>query len=164
MPRSVVQLISECEVGYNLLSEEQQSFEPGWINQTTQTYGSSIRQAFIYQSSGQLDTYTYMGDHATYGGGGYMYEFRGSLSDLSSNLSQLHQLEWIDEQTRAVIIQISLYNPNVQMFTSVTLLAEFLSTSGVFPSSRFEPIHLQGQSFIVTKSFYLIFYRIYIHF
>jgi hypothetical protein len=127
-----------------LLSEEQQSYEPGWINQTTQTYRSSIRQAFVYQSSDKLDTYTYVGDLATYGGGGYIYELRGSLSDLSSNLSELHQLRWIDEQTRAVIIQLSLYNPNAQMFTSVTLLAEFLSTGSVLPSSRFEPMYFQG--------------------
>jgi hypothetical protein len=127
-----------------LLSEEQQSYEPGWINQTTQTYRSSIRQAFVYQSSDKLDTYTYVGDLATYGGGGYIYELRGSLSDLSSNLSELHQLGWIDEQTRAVIIQLSLYNPNAQMFTSVTLLAEFLSTGSVLPSSRFEPMYFQG--------------------
>jgi polycystin 1L2 len=148
VPKSVEQLISICEGDYNLLSEEQQSFEPGWINQTIQTYSSSIRQAFMYQSSDTLDTYVYAGDYATYSGDGYMYEFRGSLSDLRSNLSQLHQLEWIDGQTRAVIIQISLYNPNVQMFTSVTSLVEFLSTGSIFPTSHFEPLNLQGQSFI----------------
>jgi polycystin 1L2 len=153
VPKSIDQLISKCESDYSLLSEEQESFEPGWmINQTTVTYSSSIRQAFIYQSSNKLDTYTYVGDYGTYNGDGYMYEFRGSLSDLHSNLSQLHQLEWIDEQTRAVIIQMSLYNPNVEMFTSVTFLIEFLSTGGVYPTSLFEPLHFQGQSFIFTKS------------
>jgi len=153
VPKSVEELIPKCETDYSLLSEEQQSFEPGWINQTTQTYSSSILQAFLYQSSDKLDTYIYVGDYATYNGDGYLYEFRGSLSNLRSNLSQLHQLEWIDEETRAVIIQISLYNPNVQMFTSVTFLVEFLSTGGVFPTSHFDPINFQGQSFIPIKCF-----------
>ncbi len=47
---------------------------------------------------------------------------------------------------------MNLYNPNVEMFTSVTFLAEFLSTGGVFPTSHFEPINFQGQSFIYLQS------------
>ncbi|CAF3897839.1 unnamed protein product [Rotaria sordida] len=66
--------------------------------------------------------------------GGYVYEFR-------SNLSKLHQLGWIDSQTRAIFIQLSLYNPNVQLFTSVTFLMEFLSTGEIYPQSRFEPMN-----------------------
>lgn len=140
-------MISKCQADYSLLSEEQGSFQPSWVNETTQIYSSSIRQAFIYQPSDQLDTYMYMGDHATYSSGGYVYDFRGRLADLRSNLSQLHQLGWIDKQTRAVIIQLSLYNPNVQMFTSVTLLVELISSGGVFPTARFEPLNFQGPLF-----------------
>src|ERR1700722_4139365 len=113
-------LISNCENDYELSSEERSSFYPGWVNETKQNYSSSISQAFVYQTSEQLDTYPYEGEYGTYNSGGYVYDFRGRLSDLQSNLSQLYQLEWIDEQTRAVIIQMSLYNPNVQMFTCVT--------------------------------------------
>ncbi|CAF4334995.1 unnamed protein product, partial [Adineta steineri] len=72
------------------------------------------------------------------------YEFRGRLSDIKSNLSLLHQLQWIDSKTRAVIIQLTLYNPNVALFTSVTFLLEFLSASGVYPSARFEPLNFYG--------------------
>jgi hypothetical protein len=43
-----------------------------------------------------------------------------------------------------VIIQITLYNPNSQLFISVNLLAEFLSTGGVDVKTRFEPISFQG--------------------
>jgi hypothetical protein len=133
-----------CNADYSLSNEEQSSFQPKWLNQSTIDYSSAIRNAFIYQSSDQLDTYDYVGDYSTYSGGGYAYQFRGRLSDLRSNLSQLHQLQWIDEQTRAVIIQLSLYNPNVQLFTSVTFLMEFLSSGGAFPTARFEPIRIQG--------------------
>jgi Polycystin cation channel len=38
-----------------------------------------------------------------------------------------------------VIIQLSLYNPNVGLFTSVTFLIEFLSIGGIYPTVRFEP-------------------------
>ncbi|CAF4348277.1 unnamed protein product, partial [Adineta steineri] len=50
-------------------------------------------------------------------------------------------LDWIDEKTRAVFIQLTLYNPSVELFTAVTLLAEFLPTGGIYTIARFEPIN-----------------------
>jgi polycystin 1L2 len=141
---------SICLDDYSLFNEEKSSFPPGWINETIEEYSSSIVNAFEYKSSNELNTYVYVGDYGSYSGNGYVYEFRGRLSDLESNLSQLHQLEWIDNQTRAVIIQLSLYNPNVDLFTSVILLAEFLSTGGVFTSAQFEPMNFYGILYIFS--------------
>ncbi len=108
------------------INEESSSFAPGWINKTTEEYSSSTLQAFKYKSSKELDAYVYVVDHESYSGNGYVYEFRGRLNDLQSNLSRLHQLQWIDNRTRAVIIQLNLYNLNVELFTFVTFLIEFL--------------------------------------
>jgi polycystin 1L2 len=139
--------VHKCEYDYSSGNEEKQSYQPGWVNETVVKYSSSISEAFEYQSSKDLDTYVLVGDHGTYGGDGYVYEFLGRLSSLQSNLSSLHQLGWIDTQTRVVIIQLTLYNPNVQLFTSLTFLAEFLSTGGVYPTSRFEPFNFYGNFF-----------------
>lgn len=139
-------IASVCDHDYSLFNEERGSFAPGWSNETNDKYSSSIIRAFQYQSSENLDTYTYIGEHGIYSGNGYVYEFRGSLFNLKSNLSKLHQLAWIDGKTRAIFIQLTLYNPNVQLFTSVTLLSEFLSTGGVFPSARFEPLDFYGNA------------------
>ncbi|CAF1234712.1 unnamed protein product [Adineta steineri] len=138
---SYQRIISVCESSYSLLNEEKRFFQPGWANETTEEYSSSIREAFNYSTSDELDTYPYVGEFDTYGGGGYVYEFHGSLSNLKTNLSTLNQLQWIDEKTRAIIIQLTLYSPNTQLLTSVTLVAEFLPTGGVFSSARFEPIN-----------------------
>lgn len=46
----------------------------------------------------------------------------------------LQQQNWIDVRTRAVFIEFSLYNANVNLFASVTLLVEYLSTGGAVPS------------------------------
>ncbi|CAF4283637.1 unnamed protein product, partial [Adineta steineri] len=158
-------IISTCINDYSLFNEEKDSFQPGWIlNQTSieedEDYSSSILKAFTYQSSKELDTYAYVGDHGTYSGDGYVYEFRGRLSDIKSNLSLLHQLQWIDANTRAVIIQLTLYNPNVALFTSVTFLLEFLSASGVHSSARFEPLNF----YVFTSLTQLICTIIYICF
>lgn len=140
-------LISQCIDDYSLFNEENQSFQPGWTNKSIdEQLSSSIMKSFRYQFSEDLDTDITIGQHGIYSGNGYVYEYRGSLDNLKQNLSKLHQLGWIDQKTRAIFIQMTLYNPNVQLFTSVTLLSEFLSTGGVFPSARFEPLQFYGKT------------------
>ena len=144
-------IILHCYEDYKASTEENRRFYPGWsTNQTTQNYSSSINQAFIYQTGDQLETYSYVGQYATYGSGGYVYEFR-DLSNIRNDLSQLHQLGWIDRQTRAVIIQLNLYNPSIPLFTSCTILIEILSSSGVFPSAVFEPLDFDGNDLYFIK-------------
>ena len=139
-------MFAQCEDEYSFFNEEKRSFERGWGNVTEKaSNASSVDRAFGYQSSEQLDTNQWVaGNHHTYGSGGYVYDFRGRLQDLKSNLSQLHRANWIDGQTRAVIVQFTLYSPNVQLFTSVILLAEFLATGGIETQSSFQPISFQS--------------------
>ncbi|UJR38157.1 hypothetical protein I4U23_030834 [Adineta vaga] len=59
----------------------------------------------------------YVGEYASYRSGGYAYEFR------------------------AVFIQFTLYNSNVELFTSLTFLLEFLSTTSIYPTVRLKPIN-----------------------
>jgi polycystin 1L2 len=161
---SVQMIRSKCLHDYNLLNEEKDSYAPGWINKTTQLNNSSISRAFEYRTSDELDTYVYVGDHGSYNGDGYVYEFRGRLNDIRTNLSQLHQFEWIDRRTRAVIIQLSLYNPNVELFTSVNFLMEFLSTGGLIPQYSFEPIYFQGSIVLLFLVMHCFLFSYYISF
>ncbi len=69
------EISSTCQYHYSSSNEEKDSYQPGWVNETTQTYSSSIAQSFKYSTSEELDTYIYVGDHGTYEGGGYVYEF-----------------------------------------------------------------------------------------
>ena len=142
---SYQKLRSTCLEDYSSSNEDEHSFLPAWINQTTDEYNLSILRAFQYQTNKQLDTYVYLGDHGRYSGNGYVYEFRGRLNEIQGNLSELHRLQWIDNYTRAVIIQMNLYNPNVALFTSVIFLTEFLSTGGVHSTARFEPFQFIGK-------------------
>ena len=129
---STQRIQSVCQDDYQSSNEETRSFQPGWIdNDTLRWMNTSIDRAFQYRSSSDLNAYPYLGDHGRYGGGGYLYECRGRLADLRANLSALHRFSWIDDRTRAVIIQLSFYNPNVQLFTSRFIVTEFLSNGGL---------------------------------
>jgi hypothetical protein len=157
-------IIPICYDGYSGATEETHSFSPGWvINGTINNSNSSINQAFRYQTSDQLDTYVYLGEYATYRSGGYVYEFRDSLSQIRNDLSQLHQLGWIDRQTRAVLIQINLYNPNIPIFTSANLLIEILPSSGIYPSARFDPIDFSRKSIslLIENKFHCDFFLVF---
>ena len=141
-----------CEDDYHRSNEEDRLFLPSWNRTTTSTSNSSVDQAFRYQSSDELDSYYYVADHASYPGGGYVYAFRGRLVDLQTNLSELHRLQWIDSRTRAVIIQLNLYNPNVQLFTSVFIIMEFLAIGSLFPLVSVEPISFSSNLFTPSSS------------
>ncbi|CAF0824425.1 unnamed protein product [Adineta ricciae] len=154
---SMQTFIRHCYDEYGLSIEEKRSFQPGWTMNATKNYSLSIAQAFLYQTSAQLDTYPYIGELQTYGSGGYVYEFRGSLSKLRNELNQLHQLQWIDSPTRAVLIQLNLFNPNIAIFTSVAILIEILSSSGIYPSARFEPLDL----YVFNSAFHITCAAIY---
>ncbi|CAF4226444.1 unnamed protein product, partial [Adineta steineri] len=147
---TIKSLIPMCYDDYSASTEDKRSFLPGWITNTTignysspiGNYSSTVNQAYIYKTSEQLDTYVYVGELATYRSGGYVYEFRGSLSELRNDLFQLHELGWIDVQTRAILIQLNLYNPVEPLLTSVTIVFELLSSSGGVPSAQFQPLNL----------------------
>jgi polycystin 1L2 len=147
-------LFSMCLPDYSRSNEDTStSYQPGWTNETTSgSYSRSIQRAFQYWTSDELDSYLYLGNHANYRGGGYVYEFRGSSVDLRSNLSMLRHLEWINNRTRAILVDLTLYNPNAQLFTSVTLIVEILATGGFYPSARFEPVQFYG---ILSHSLFL---------
>ena len=43
-------------------------------------------------------------------------------------IRDLEAREWVDVNTRAVFIEFTLYNANVNLFASVIMIAEFMST------------------------------------
>ena len=153
-----------CARDYSPFNEEQRSFAPGWVSSTNQSFTVTTRNAFVHRSSNDLDSSTYTGNHATYGGGGYLYEFRGRLNDIRENLTLLRRLSWIDQQTRAILIQFSLYNPNTAQFTAVTLSAEFLANGGVFGHGRFEPFAYYSRLFGFSSAFHLVCALLYLSF
>ena len=90
----------------------------------------------------ELNTIPIVGTYTAYEGDGYVYELRGSLASLKGNLTLLQQMNWVDLQTRAVIIEFFAYNPNVNMLIASSILVEFLPTGHVLTSAHFDPITL----------------------
>lgn len=74
-----------------------------------------------------------------YGGGGYIADL-GVNYDISLDIvNELLTHSWIDRQTRAVFVEFTIYNSNVNLFTYVSLPVEFLETGGVLLSDFIQP-------------------------
>jgi hypothetical protein len=129
------QTIPNCLDDYSVSNEDHQRWFPGWkLTNDNKSYPQSIENAFIYVEGDGI-----------YDAGGYVYEFRGRLNEMKDNITKLHELSWIDSHTRVIIIEMTLFNPNVELFTSVRFVTEFFSTGGVFAQSHFDPIDLHNQ-------------------
>lgn len=122
------------------------NFTLGWTSnrstsgQTNVT--SDLDLAFVYKDSTELNSYPYFGIYSNYYGGGYLFKMNGNRSRIERNLDALQRAAWIDRQTRAIIIEFSIFNPNVQLFSHCMILFEFLPTGIILKQMRFNPLNL----------------------
>ena len=161
VPLIIRSLINSCRDSYSLYNEDMKSYAPGWVSSSNITYSTAIANAFIYHTSRELDSYVYTGNHGTYGSGGYVYEFREDNTKIVEDMKLLRELSWLDEQSRAVMIQLNLYNPNVNFYTSVTLLIEITNIGEVFPRTSIEPLQIYSEFRTFSAIFYLTIALIY---
>lgn len=63
-------------------------------------------------------------------------------SQILAQLQTLQLNEWIDEKTRAVFIQFTVYNANMNMFAHCIILFEMLPMGSIVISSRIIPVAL----------------------
>jgi polycystin 1L2 len=71
-----------------------------------------------------------------YGGGGYVADLGISQRKARKLLTQLKENDWIDLYTRAVFMEFTVFNPNINLFAYVNYLMEFSALGGVQPFPR----------------------------
>ncbi|CAF0973552.1 unnamed protein product, partial [Brachionus calyciflorus] len=149
--------ISFCNEDLNLFNEEKSSYGFNW-----NTYNESfepehgmnaIYNAYQYRDSSSLKTIPLFGKYNTYMGGGYVYELRGKVDFLRGNMSLMQQMNWIDRQTRAVIIEFSVYNPSLNMIMVSYILIEVLPSGNLLAMARFDPLNLFNE---ITSNSYIL--------
>ncbi|XP_035698746.1 polycystin-2-like [Branchiostoma floridae] len=81
----------------------------------------------------------YAGDHAVYFGGGYVAD---TSDNASRTIGHLKNHGWIDRATRAVFTDVTLYSPDSNLFSIVTLLVEFTAIGAGFPRWEVHTVRL----------------------
>ncbi|XP_054856260.1 polycystic kidney disease protein 1-like 3 [Eublepharis macularius] len=91
-------------------------------------------RAWVYQTGTALQEFPVWGKLAIYPGGGYLADLGPNATHANSILHALAQDKWLDRCTRAIFIEFTVYNANVDLFCAVTVMLE-TSGIGAFTSS-----------------------------
>ena len=77
-----------------------------------------------------------------YSGNGYVQNLPKNKSNAGAILKELKEALWIDRGTRAVFLDFTVYNANINLFSVITLLFEFPAAGGVFPGTIINTVKL----------------------
>ncbi|KAK8779497.1 hypothetical protein V5799_019173 [Amblyomma americanum] len=140
-------LVDECRGQSNLLNEDKLSYRPGWRevvvdDNPKDRSGGRVVDEWHHRRAKELNGLPFWGKLDVYGGGGYLVPLRGTNEKIIDKLRQLEKADWIDGGTRAVFVEFSVYNAQVNLFGVVTIVAEFHPGGGVIPNVRIDAIRL----------------------
>uniref|UniRef100_A0A3Q0R3Q6 Polycystin 2 like 1, transient receptor potential cation channel n=1 Tax=Amphilophus citrinellus TaxID=61819 RepID=A0A3Q0R3Q6_AMPCI len=122
--------ITGCFDVYSVEKEDDRSF--GLINGT----------AWTYHTEKELKGSSYWGLLTTYSGAGYYQDLSLNKNESATILMELEDNLWLDRGTRAVFIDFSTYNANINLFCVITLVVEFPATGGAIPSYQIRTVKL----------------------
>ena len=102
-----------------------------WIDQNSSS--ALCPENWEYNGNGGSDTW---GRFAVYSGGGYIANLGYNKFTAKRIVKDLKENNWIDRQTRAVLVEFSLYNPPSNLLAVITYYFEVLPSgfAGIFKS------------------------------
>ncbi|KAB0352703.1 hypothetical protein FD754_017560 [Muntiacus muntjak] len=130
--------LDRCHAPYSLDVEDLSDYGEGW-SASVLNNSNDFSQAWRYQSQSQRRGYPLWGKLTVYRGGGYVVPLGTDCQSASRTLQYLFDNTWLDSLTRAVFVEFTVYNANVNLFCTVTLTLE-TSALGTF----FAHAHLQS--------------------
>ncbi|XP_019633523.1 PREDICTED: polycystic kidney disease protein 1-like 2 [Branchiostoma belcheri] len=134
----------DCTAAYDENTKETGVFQKGWKRVTNMSEVQSEAPGWSHR----LSHYTIkpvFGVMSQYWGDGFSLDLGKSADEMSSILTDLKANEWIDKQTRAVLLEQIVYNGNLDMFTSVAVVFEFTEMYGVFTHRHLHTFRLHQQ-------------------
>ncbi|XP_037062148.1 LOW QUALITY PROTEIN: polycystic kidney disease protein 1-like 3 [Peromyscus leucopus] len=139
--------------------EDRENYGVGWVPPDTNiTETDSI---WHYQNQESLGGYPTQGEFATYSGGGYIVRLGRNSSAAARVLQHLEQRHWLDHCTKALFVELTVFNANVNLLCAVTLILESNSVGTFFTSLRLDLTSLRsserGFAWIISQiTYYLL--------
>ncbi|CAF2049011.1 unnamed protein product [Rotaria magnacalcarata] len=124
-----------CYAAYTTRNEDKDSFGDSSLNIFTS-------DAWNYASAERTKTSVHSGVVSNYGGGGFVQLFTRNTTTTMDILEELERNSWINRGTRAIFFDVIVYNPNINLFCHVRLLAEYPSSGGAIPSTSIQAVKL----------------------
>ncbi|XP_043969330.1 polycystin-2 isoform X1 [Gambusia affinis] len=132
-----------CSVHEDLRDEVQDCYNmytPS--NEDTAPFGPKNGTAWVYTTESEMNSSSHWGQVSKYGGGGYYQDLSRTKEESSNRLQFLKDHLWLDRGTRAVFLDFSVYNGNINLFCIARLLVEFPATGGAVTSWHFQTVRL----------------------
>ncbi|KAM4594684.1 polycystin-2 isoform 2-T2 [Fundulus diaphanus] len=132
-----------CSVHEDLRDEVQDCFNiytPS--NEDTAPFGPKNGTAWVYTPESEMNSSSHWGQVSKYGGGGYYQDLSRTKEESANHLQFLRDNLWLDRGTRAVFLDFSVYNGNINLFCIARLLVEFPATGGSVTSWHFQTVRL----------------------
>ncbi|XP_013778837.1 polycystin-2-like [Limulus polyphemus] len=105
-------------------------------------FGLMNGTAWQYFSEKQLNGSSHWGRLASYSGAGSYIDLGTSKDSAKHIMNELRQNLWISRATRAVFLDFTVYNANINLFCIAKIVFEFPATGGMIPSWSFRTVKL----------------------
>ncbi|XP_075297697.1 polycystin-2-like protein 2 [Opisthocomus hoazin] len=122
-------LLEDCYGDYRYRAEDRSAF------------GLKNESQWKYTAASSLSPW-YWGSRGVYSSGGYKFTLPESKEETVEKLAFLRQNGWLTRGTRAVFIDFSTYNANINLFCIIKLVVEFPATGGALTSSHIYSVKL----------------------
>lgn len=140
--------------------EKTKYMQKGWTPLDIQNGTDSASDEYTYKTEKDLQTGIVSGTMSSYGGGGYTVSLSGTVAEMQTLFNKLEDERWIDEFTRAIIIEFSAYNAQINYFSVVQLLVEIPKSGIYLPISWVESVRLiksEGSSGSAVKYYEMLY-------
>ena len=122
-------MFSECNTDYSSSTQDTGSYSEQWANVSQNVNQSS---PWIYQNKDQLPIWGLLN---TYGSGGYFLTIPDQLTPAKKTFTDAYQHKWLDRYTRFLVTELTLHNPDANIFVYSNYLME-LSSAGIIQTSH----------------------------
>ncbi|XP_061449764.1 polycystin-1-like protein 2 [Rhineura floridana] len=133
--------VGECRASYSFDTEDVADYGVHW-NISSLDNSSELSSAWQYQSQSKLRGHAIWGKLAVYRGGGYVVHLGTEAHNASRILQYLFNNVWLDTFTRAVFVEFTVYNANVNLFCIVSLMFETNALGALFTRSELQSVRL----------------------
>lgn len=133
---------------------------PGWkelpVNTTWPDSLKMCPRPWRYQSQEHLgDALPTWGTFKLYSGGGYIAAMGYNEETAGGVVNELHAEGWIDQQTRLVVIEFTVFNVNTNLVSIASFFYEVLATGAAYTTKKVETLELYSTE-SGAREFYLI--------